>query len=467
MRLSRLSQENHERQEEEEEEEENERNEMSGQERAQSQQQQETWAPLNESISNLHIEEGVHLEARVYGSEDAPVQVVWGHGFGSSMSNEDKESLWNFWDVVDPNGTNTHSEMDDDGLAKDGDDARATNERRSNDDNNNDNNDNNNNNNEFNEAGEFLESDQVRIVRYNARGHGYSSPVEHENQALWENLAGDMLKVANLKQKTRISKKTGKEKKQKLILGGASMGAAVTLHAAVQNGDVVPDGLVLVIPPTIYESRRKREKCLIKKAAAGPPPPPRLRQARPIFDGEPEEIYVPRSVLEIGVSDESFVGVSLGAAKSNLPPKEDIANVIAKIPCLILAWDCGDKTHPLKSAVELKGLIPHSEMHVAQTLDDTKMWPGLIRDFIRGISRKSENVRADKKTKSSSLSSSLSSNMSSTTTTTTPKARSDSIKEEKEEEEKENDDDNNNIMDNTYSDIEITTTDWDTDWDHK
>ena len=57
------------------------------------------WAPLHEDVSKLHVADGVALEAKVYGDEDAPVQVVWGHGLGSSMTNEDTESLWNFWVV--------------------------------------------------------------------------------------------------------------------------------------------------------------------------------------------------------------------------------------------------------------------------------------------------------------------------------------------------------------------------------
>ena len=328
---------------------------------------EEYWAPLNEDISKLHIADGVALEAKVYGDEDAPVQVVWGHGLGSSMTNEDKESLWNFWDVRergDVSGTATTT-CDEEGDASDGSESE--------------------------EDLENLKDEKVRIVRYNARGHGYSSPAETSSQAKWENMAADMLKVANLKQQTRISKKTGKEKKQKLILGGASMGAAVTLHAAVQRGDVVPDGLVLVIPPTIYEQRKKREKNLKKKALEGPPPPPRLRKPRPIFDGEPEEVYIPRATVELGMRDESYVAVSVGAAQSNLPPPEEISNVMAKVPCLLLAWDCGDKTHPLKSAEELKKLIPHCEMHVAKTLEDTEQWPRMIRDFIRSISRSSDN----------------------------------------------------------------------------
>ena len=328
---------------------------------------EEYWAPLNEDISKLHIADGVALEAKVYGDEDAPVQVVWGHGLGSSMTNEDKESLWNFWDVRergDVSGTATTT-CDEEGDASDGSESE--------------------------EDLENLKDEKVRIVRYNARGHGYSSPAETSSQAKWENMAADMLKVANLKQQTRISKKTGKEKKQKLILGGASMGAAVTLHAAVQRGDVVPDGLVLVIPPTIYEQRKKREKNLKKKALEGPPPPPRLRKPRPIFDGEPEEVYIPRATVELGMRDESYVAVSVGAAQSNLPPPEEISNVMAKVPCLLLAWDCGDKTHPLKSAEELKKLLPHCEMHVAKTLEDTEQWPRMIRDFIRSISRSSDN----------------------------------------------------------------------------
>ena len=328
---------------------------------------EEYWAPLNEDISKLHIADGVALEAKVYGDEDAPVQVVWGHGLGSSMTNEDKESLWNFWDVRergDVSGTATTT-CDEEGDASDGSESE--------------------------EDLENLKDEKVRIVRYNARGHGYSSPAETSSQAKWENMAADMLKVANLKQQTRISKKTGKEKKQKLILGGASMGAAVTLHAAVQRGDVVPDGMVLVIPPTIYEQRKKREKNLKKKALEGPPPPPRLRKPRPIFDGEPEEVYIPRATVELGMRDESYVAVSVGAAQSNLPPPEEISNVMAKVPCLLLAWDCGDKTHPLKSAEELKKLIPHCEMHVAKTLEDTEQWPRMIRDFIRRISRSSDN----------------------------------------------------------------------------
>jgi hypothetical protein len=97
--LSRLSNENHEQHETTREEEEHNILMQEEENTTTTNTKEEHWAPLHEDISELRIAEGVALEAKVYGDEDAPVQVVWGHGLGSSMTNEDKESLWNFWDV--------------------------------------------------------------------------------------------------------------------------------------------------------------------------------------------------------------------------------------------------------------------------------------------------------------------------------------------------------------------------------
>ena len=199
--LSRLSNENHEQHETTREEEEHNILMQEEENTTTTNTKEEHWAPLHEDISELRIAEGVALEAKVYGDEDAPVQVVWGHGLGSSMTNEDKESLWNFWDVSERgdassagNGTATTT------CDEDGSDGSASEEEE--------------------EVGlenlENLKDEKVRIVRYNARGHGYSSPAETSSQAKWENMAADMLKVANLKQQTRISKKTGKGKETKV-----------------------------------------------------------------------------------------------------------------------------------------------------------------------------------------------------------------------------------------------------------
>ena len=87
---------------------------------------------------------------------------------------------------------------------------------------------------------------------------------------------------------------------------------------------------MLVLPPTIYEQRKKRAE-FEEEGVQGTLSAARERP-RPIFDGEPEEVYVPRATVEFGMQDESYVAVSVGAAQSNLPPPEEIANAIA--PCL-------------------------------------------------------------------------------------------------------------------------------------
>ena len=122
--LSRLSNENHEQHETTREEEEHNILMQEEENTTTTNTKEEHWAPLHEDISELRIAEGVALEAKVYGDEDAPVQVVWGHGLGSSMTNEDKESLWNFWDVSERGDAFFCRERDGD------DDVRRGRERR-------------------------------------------------------------------------------------------------------------------------------------------------------------------------------------------------------------------------------------------------------------------------------------------------------------------------------------------------
>ena len=86
------------------------------------------------------------------------------------MTNEDTESLWNFWDVDEreeernipgggmaaPTTTTTTCEDEEDH----NDDSEKSSEE------------------EIIEDVEHAKEENVRIVRYNARGHGYSSPAE-------------------------------------------------------------------------------------------------------------------------------------------------------------------------------------------------------------------------------------------------------------------------------------------------
>src|SRR5438067_12666005 len=64
-----------------------------------------------------------------------------------------------------------------------------------------------------------LPGDGVRIVRYDARGHGTSGATQHDDDYRWSSLAQDMLGVLD---------SAGADT---AVLGGASMGTATALHA--------------------------------------------------------------------------------------------------------------------------------------------------------------------------------------------------------------------------------------------
>ena len=206
------------------------------------------------------------------------------------------------------------------------------------------------------------------LVRYDAAGHGTSEVADPDPARYgWERLADDMLDLAP----------------GRFVAGGASMGCATALHAAVRAPERV-DALVLVVPPTAWETRAA-QRDLYEGAAhvAEKYGLDRLREiiaARPvaaIFEGRPDLTeYAP----EI---DEALLPTVLrGAAASDLPPTEALGGLAQ--PALVLAWDT-DPVHPVSTAERLHGVLRASTLHVASTLDDVGRWPVLVRDFLAAL----------------------------------------------------------------------------------
>ena len=205
------------------------------------------------SSSFVEIRDGVSLETRQYGdATGSKALVVWGHGLCNSLEGEDEDMLWDFW------AKKTVGEGDIDGRASTDDDAGAI------------------------EMG-------ANVVRYSARGHGESSPSTAPADCAWDTLGGDMLDLA---------RRQRRDASQKLILGGASMGAASAIHAAVRvqrereraGSDPVSNpneiaGLVLVIVPTFHESRRRRRTQILAAAERGYDSFYKSKKPRPIFRG--------------------------------------------------------------------------------------------------------------------------------------------------------------------------------------
>lgn len=213
------------------------------------------------------------------------------------------------------------------------------------------------------------------VLRYDARGHGESESTADLDGYSWEQLAHDQLELA-----TELDIDA-------YIAGGASMGAATALHAAVLAPERIL-GLVLVIPPTGWEARAGQadvyeqgakaveafgvEPLITAGALVAPPDP---------FLADPEY----RSIRAEGLRswDPARLAQAMrGATRAQLPDRERIATITC--PTSILAWT-GDPVHPVATAEQLGRLIPHAEVHLANTADDLTAWGGRVAEFVARV----------------------------------------------------------------------------------
>jgi pimeloyl-ACP methyl ester carboxylesterase len=211
----------------------------------------------------------------------------------------------------------------------------------------------------------------VRLVRYDARAHGESSATPEPEDYGWERLAEDLRGVADA---------LGLER---FVLGGASMGAATALHFAVRARERLR-GLLLVIPPTAWETRRAQAgiyrgaAALIERsgvdafleASAKLPPPA-------IFAEEPDPYR-----FRPAIAESALPTVLRGAAVSDLPGPDAIGAL--RLPTLVLAWDT-DPGHPVSTALALAGLIEGAELEVARSTAEIRAWPERVRRFLERL----------------------------------------------------------------------------------
>jgi 3-oxoadipate enol-lactonase len=210
-----------------------------------------------------------------------------------------------------------------------------------------------------------------RVVRWDARGHGRSSAVAGEAAYRWDELALDLLGLADA---LGIERFAG---------GGASMGAATTLHAAVKAPARVT-AMVLVIPPTAWETRATQGGL--------------YRAAAEVVEGEGVARYVelaarlplPEVLAPLGeqarsapaVDEAVLPAVLRGAAASDLPHPDDLRRLDQ--PTLLLAWDT-DPGHPVSTAEALAELLPGARLRVARRFEDLAGWPAAVASFLEEL----------------------------------------------------------------------------------
>lgn len=209
-----------------------------------------------------------------------------------------------------------------------------------------------------------------RCIRYDARGHGTSPAPPDAAQYRWDVLADDMAEVATAAGVGRF------------VAAGASMGAATALFAALAHPDRVT-GLVLVIPPTAWETRAAQgagyETMAGIAEAKGIDRLVALSRAQPpttMFGDEGKA----RSLENLAAMDPgAFPHVMRGAAASDLPAPETLRSV--HVPTLVLSW-AHDAGHPVSTGERLAEEIPGAELHVADTPDAVAQWPTTLTEFL-------------------------------------------------------------------------------------
>lgn len=217
-----------------------------------------------------------------------------------------------------------------------------------------------------------IAADRV-VVRYDARGHGASGDLASPADGAWSELALDELALVDHLGLGSV------------VLGGASMGAATALHAALRARDRVA-GLVLIIPPTAWDDRAAQVELyevmaatvesegpepLVRAAAAMPPPDPLVGDAR----------WVERRTTTLRTTPPHRLAAAFrGAGAADLPAPDALAGLT--MPALVLAWS-GDPGHPVSTAERLGELLPDASVHVAASAADLSSWTARCVAFLR------------------------------------------------------------------------------------
>lgn len=228
--------------------------------------------------------------------------------------------------------------------------------------------------------------DDLQVLRYDARGHGFSDGTTIPAAYRWTSLAKDLEYMTTYFGDGPGAPDGAPSSTPPVHVVGQSMGSATILTSAASDPDAAVQrygSMVLGIPPTAWELRGNRAGVYERSAQfvedhglaafaettrAEPTPPARSTD-------------IPFTVPD--VAEDLLPIVYRGAAGNDLPPREKIAALgERRIPALILGW-IGDPAHPVAVAEELHSLLPGSQLIVAHSPEDVRRWPDMIGSFIR------------------------------------------------------------------------------------
>lgn len=224
--------------------------------------------------------------------------------------------------------------------------------------------------------------EMVRVIRYDARGHGDSAGSTEPKDYLWQQQALDVWAIAD-------EYAPG----EKVILGGASMGCAVSLHAAMLHPERVA-GMVLLIPPTAWDTRPRQSKLYR-----------RLSRIIGVVGRVSKVIVAMLGPERHGGSVKKTMGIAvarhlarahppylrnalLGAADSDLPRAHDLDQL--DVPAIVLTWT-GDRGHPVSTARVLNAHLPDVRLFQVSNDDELDDWTGYVENLLLQIKASEQN----------------------------------------------------------------------------
>lgn len=215
----------------------------------------------------------------------------------------------------------------------------------------------------------------ARLARYDARGHGNSDGSYKPADYRWDHLAEDMLRVAEAVAGHR-----------RYLLGGASMGCATALQAALQKPASVA-GLILALPPTAWRTRRTQAHRYRRQAwfsgLLGATPYRVLDWLPSPGSDNARQRLALTITRELAQANPFHVQAALrGAALSDLPEPRRLAELT--MPCLIIAWK-DDPVHPVSTARKLAEALPNVRDLIVSGVDDTSCWTTAVCDFLQEV----------------------------------------------------------------------------------
>ncbi|MCX4745652.1 alpha/beta hydrolase [Kitasatospora sp. NBC_01287] len=207
-----------------------------------------------------------------------------------------------------------------------------------------------------------------RFVRFDARSHGASAgrpvPEDHRFERFAEDLVEFLGHLGGARPVTGM---------------GSSLGCATVLHAAVGDPALF-DRLVLVIPPTAWETRPAQAGNYRLAAELvtehGVDAFTTAMSAAPVPATLSGFSYPPS---ELAVRPELLPALLQGLAASDLPAREKLRELAQ--PTLILAL-ADDPAHPRSTAEQLADLLPDAELHVADDSAAVRTWGDRVARFL-------------------------------------------------------------------------------------